>query len=57
MDAEDAFNKHRNGSENMNEMTTPELNQYLEMIAKLIEATAKTPEEAAKAVRDSKIGG
>ena len=57
MDTEDAFNKHRNGSENMNEMTTPELNQYLEMIAKLIEATAKTPEEAAKVVRDSKIGG
>lgn len=51
------FNKHRNGSANMNEMTTPERNQYLEMIAKLIEATAKTQEEAAKVVRDSKIGG
>ena len=27
----------------MNEMTTAELNQYLENIAKLIEATAKDP--------------
>lgn len=27
----------------------------LENIAKLIEATAKTPEEAAKIVRDSKV--
>lgn len=32
----------------MNEMTTAELNQYLENIAKLIEA-------AAKIVRDSKV--
>ena len=36
-------------------MTTAELNQYLENIAKLIEVTAKTPEEAAKVVRDSKV--
>ena len=34
------------------EMTTAELNQYLENIAKLIEATAET---AAKIVRDSKV--
>lgn len=39
----------------MDEMTTPELNQYLENLAKLIEATAKTPEEAAHIIRDSKI--
>ena len=38
----------------MEEMTTAELNQYLENIAKLIEATANT-EEAAKIVRDSKV--
>lgn len=37
------------------EMTTAELNQYLETIAKLIEATAGTKEEAAKIVRDSKV--
>jgi len=32
----------------MDEMTTAELNQYLENIAKLIESTAKDPEAAAK---------
>lgn len=39
----------------MDEMTSAELNQYLENIAKLIEATAKNPKDAAKIVRDSKI--
>ncbi len=39
----------------MDEMTTAELNQYLENIAKLIEATAKDQTEAAKIVRDSKV--
>lgn len=43
------------GSEGMDEMTTAELNQYLENIARLIDATAKTPEEAAKIVRESKV--
>ena len=43
------------GSEGMDEMTTAELNQFLENIAKLIEATAKTPEAAAEIVRDSKV--
>ena len=43
------------GSEGMDEMTTAELNQYLENIAKLIEATAKDTEAAAKIVRDSKV--
>ena len=43
------------GSEGMDEMTTAELNQYLETIAKLIEATAKDTETAAKIVRDSKV--
>ena len=36
-------------------MTTAELNQYLEAIAKLIEANAKTPEEAAQIVRENKV--
>lgn len=39
----------------MDEMTTAELNQYLENIAKLIEATADNAAEAAKIVRDSKV--
>ncbi len=42
----------------MDEMTSAELNQYLENIAKLIEARvedAKAAEEAAKIVRDSKV--
>mgnify|MGYP007047922919 CR=1 FL=1 len=39
----------------MDEMTIPELNQYLENVAKLIEATAKTPQEAAQIVRESKV--
>lgn len=42
------------GSEEM-EMTTAELNQYLETIAKLIEATADNVEEAVKIIRDSKV--
>ena len=41
----------------MDEMTPSELNQYLDTIAKLIEATAKTPEEAAQIVRESKVKG
>ena len=41
--------------EDMDQMTTAELNQYLENIAKLIEATAKDTEAAAKIVRDSKV--
>lgn len=43
------------GGEDMDEMTSAELNQYLEAIAKLIEATAKDSAEAAKIVRDSKV--
>lgn len=39
----------------MSEMTTAELNQFLENIAKLIEATAKSPEASAEIVRDSKV--
>lgn len=42
----------------MDEMTAQELNQYLENIAKLIEATVKdkeAAEEAARIVRDSKV--
>ncbi len=39
----------------MDEMTTPELNQFLEMLARLIEANAKTVEEAAQIVRDNKV--
>ena len=42
----------------MDEMTSAELNQYLENIATLIETNvkdAKAAEEAAKIVRDSKV--
>lgn len=39
----------------MDEMTTAELNQYLETIARLIETTAKDPAAAAEIVRDSKV--
>ena len=42
----------------MDEMTAPELNQYLENIAKLIEAQVKDAEAAkvaAAIVRDSKV--
>ena len=41
--------------EEMDEMTTAEFNQYLEIIAKLIEAKAKDVDEAAQIVRDSKV--
>lgn len=37
------------------EMTSPELNQYLEAIAELIELKAKTIAEAAEIVRNKKI--
>lgn len=37
-------------------MTNEQLDALLEQIALLIEANAKTPQEAAKIVRDSKIG-
>lgn len=36
-------------------MTTAELNQYLENIAKLIEANATDTASAAQIVRDSKV--
>ncbi len=39
----------------MDEMTTAELNQYLENIAKLIESNANNVETAAQIVRDSKV--
>ena len=37
------------------EMTNQALDTLLEQLAKLIEASAKTPEEAAQIVRDAKI--
>lgn len=43
------------GSEEVDEMTAPELNAFLENLARLIEASAKTPEDAARLVRESKI--
>ena len=43
------------GSEDVDEMTAPELNAFLENLARLIEASAKTPEDAARLVRESKI--
>ena len=39
----------------MDPMTTAELNQFLENIARLIDATADDPADAAKIVRDSKV--
>lgn len=39
----------------MDEMTISELNAFLEIIAKLVETSAKTPQEAAQIVRDSKV--
>lgn len=41
----------------MDEMTTAELNQYLETIAKLIESNAADATAAAQIVRDSKGEG
>lgn len=35
-------------------MTNAEFNSFLEQIAKLIEAKAQTPQEAAEIVRDAK---
>lgn len=35
------------------EMTQVELKSYLETLAKLVEKTAKTPEEAAQIIRDA----
>ena len=43
------------GSEGMDEMTAPELNAFLENLARLIEASANSPEDAARLVRESKI--
>ena len=37
-----------------NHMTNQQFDAQLETLARLIEATAKTPEEAAKIVRDAK---
>jgi hypothetical protein len=42
------------GSENMSGMTTREFRSFLEILAQLIEAKAKTPEEAAQIVREAK---
>ncbi len=39
----------------MDEMTTAELNQYLENIAKLIESDAKDTNDAAQIVRNSMV--
>lgn len=39
----------------MDNMTTAELNQYLEAIAKLIEATATDVKTAAEIVRENKV--
>ena len=37
-----------------NHMSNQQYDSHLETLARLIEATAKTPEEAAKIVRDAK---
>lgn len=49
-------NPDEKGSEEMTEgMTNAEFNSFLEQIAKLIEAKAQTPQEAAEIVRDAKV--
>lgn len=47
--------ENQRGGDRMDEMTTPELNQFLEAIAELIEAKANTVSEAAEIVRQKKI--
>ena len=43
------------GSEELeNGMTNAELNSFLETLAKLVEATAKNPQEAAEIIRQAK---
>ena len=37
----------------MSEMTTAELTALLETLAKLVEATAKNPEDAARIIREA----
>ncbi len=39
----------------MDEMTTAELNAYLDSIAEIVELKAKTPEEAAEIIRSKKV--
>lgn len=39
------------------EMTNAEFNAFLETLAKLIESSAKSPEEAARLVREAKTDG
>ena len=43
------------GGEGMDEMTAPELNAFLENLARLIEASAQNVEDAARLVRESKV--
>lgn len=43
------------GTETVSSNDVAVISGYLEMIAKLIEATAKTPAEAAQIVRDAKV--
>ena len=54
-----AVPKVRKGRNTMNNksrgMTNAQLNGYLELIAKLVEAKAATPEEAAKIIREAKV--
>lgn len=42
------------GSEVMAKMSKSELQVFLETLAKLVEATAKTPQEAAEIIREAK---
>lgn len=37
------------------EMTNAELNALLETLAKLVEATAKDPQDAARIIRETKV--
>lgn len=42
------------GEEKMDEMTNHEFDEFLEMLAQLIESKAKTVEEAAEIIRERK---
>lgn len=39
----------------MDEMTAPELNAFLENLAKLVQASAESVEDAVKLIRESKV--
>ena len=55
IDSKERATSYKKGEVNMDEMTAPELNAFLENLAKLIEASAKDATDAARLVRESKV--